>query len=116
MLATQSKMTLREKASMLHGELFGPYVGNVAGNAKLGIPPMNLNDGPQGFRGTLGEATCWPSGMTVGWTWDTSLVERWGEAMGAEFFQKGANVQLGPGLCLARVPRNGRTFEYITGE
>ena len=28
----------------------------------------------------------------------------------------GANVQLGPGVCLARVPRNGRNFEYLSGE
>ena len=27
-----------------------------------------------------------------------------------------ANVQLGPGLCVARVPRNGRNFEYLSGE
>ncbi|KAL3892687.1 MAG: hypothetical protein SGPRY_014887, partial [Prymnesium sp.] len=26
------------------------------------------------------------------------------------------NVQLGPGVCLARVPLNGRNFEYISGE
>lgn len=25
-------------------------------------------------------------------------------------------VQLGPGLCIARVPRNGRNFEYLSGE
>lgn len=25
-------------------------------------------------------------------------------------------MQLGPGLCLARVPRNGRNFEYLSGE
>jgi beta-glucosidase-like glycosyl hydrolase len=36
--------------------------------------------------------------------------------MGKEFFAKGANVQLGPGLCVARVPRNGRDFEYLSGE
>ena len=36
--------------------------------------------------------------------------------MGSEFYRKGANVQLGPGLCLARVPRNGRNFEYVSGE
>ena len=35
---------------------------------------------------------------------------------GKEFYNKGANVQLGPGLCVARVPRNGRNFEYISGE
>ena len=36
--------------------------------------------------------------------------------MGAEFRGKGANVQLGPGLCLARLPQNGRNFEYMSGE
>ena len=36
--------------------------------------------------------------------------------LGDEFYRKGANVQLGPGLCLARVPRNGRNFEYLSGE
>ena len=41
---------------------------------------------------------------------------QWGEGMGREFYGKGANVQLGPGLCLARVPRNGRNFEYLSGE
>ena len=25
-------------------------------------------------------------------------------------------MQLGPGVCLARVPVNGRNFEYISGE
>ena len=32
---------------------------------------------------------------------------QWGTAMGQEFIAKGANVQLGPGVCLARVPVNG---------
>ena len=40
----------------------------------------------------------------------------WGEAMGEEFFAKGSNVQLGPGVCVARVPKNGRNFEYLSGE
>ena len=41
---------------------------------------------------------------------------KWGEAMGGEFFGKGANVQLGPGVCVARVPKCGRNFEYLSGE
>jgi beta-glucosidase len=36
--------------------------------------------------------------------------------MGKEFYAKGANVQLGPGMCIARVPKNGRNFEYMSGE
>ena len=25
-------------------------------------------------------------------------------------------MQLGPGVCVARVPKNGRNFEYLSGE
>ena len=37
----------------------------------------------------------------------------WGKSMGKEFFDKGANVQLGPGLCVARLQQNGRNFECL---
>ena len=40
----------------------------------------------------------------------------WGAAMGEEFADKGATIQLGPGLNVARVPTDGRNFEYISGE
>lgn len=43
-------------------------------------------------------------------------VHEWGVALGTEFYNKGANVQLGPGVCISRVPHNGRTFEYVSGE
>jgi len=49
-------------------------------------------------------------------SWDVAALEEWGVGMGKEFRAKGSNVQLGPGLCLARVPRNGRNFEYLSGE
>ena len=74
-------------------------------------------------------------------SWDVDAMHEWGESMGKEFYGKGANVQLGlltmldqlqlsvlfiylivvylnigPGVCLARVPRNGRNFEYLSGE
>ena len=44
------------------------------------------------------------------------MMHQWGIAMGEEFYQMGANVQLGPGVCVARVPKNGRNFEYVSGE
>jgi beta-glucosidase len=77
-----------------------------------------MNDGPQGFRddNNPGSTTAFPSGLTMAASWDADLMYQWGAAMGAEFYGKGANVQLGPGLCLARVPRNGRNFEYLSGE
>lgn len=64
-----------------------------------------------GFRGVAGTSTAFPSGLTAGATWDRDLVNLWGSSMGIEFFRKGANVQLGPGVCVARVPKNGRNFE-----
>ena len=47
------------------------------------------------------------SGLTVAATWDVELAERWGAGMGEEFRGKGANVQLGPSLGVARVPWAG---------
>jgi hypothetical protein len=44
--ALVSQMNLTEKIDMLHG-WEGDYVGNVIGNSRLGIPALNLNDGPQ---------------------------------------------------------------------
>lgn len=124
------EMSLDEKLVFLHGPIGGPccecnvstcaYTGNVAPNQRLGIPPITMNDGPQGFRDTTagyyGTTTAFPSALTVAASWDREAVQAWGEGMGKEFKKKGANVQLGPGLCLARVPRNGRNFEYLSGE
>ena len=75
--AMLKKMTVEEKVTMLHGGTSpgqARYVGNTPTNKRLGIPALNLNDGPQGFRS--GGTTCWPSGLTVATTWDM-------EAMGA---------------------------------
>ena len=111
--AMVKRMTLEEKVAMLHGSKEG-YTGTTPVNARLGIPPIVMNDGPQGFRMREGgSSTSWPAGLTVGATWDKDLARKWGAAMGEEFYAKGANVQLGPGLCVARVPVNGRNFEYI---
>lgn len=113
------QMTLTEKISLLHGTgATQPFVGNVPGIPRLGIPALALNDGPQGFRADAypGTSTQWPSALTVAASWDRALMGRWATAMGREFLNKGANVFLGPGLNVARVDRNGRNFEYLSGE
>ena len=63
-----------------------------------------------------GTTTAWPSGLTIAASFDAGAALEWGTGMGKEFYAKGSNIQLGPGVCLARVPRNGRNFEYISGE
>ena len=84
------------------------------------IPTLLLNDAGQGFReennSMSGSTTQWPSALAIAATWSTEAAIEWGVAMGAEFKGKGANVQLGPGLCVSRIPNNGRTFEYLSGE
>ena len=98
--AMLKKMSLGEKVSLLHGGLSrgeNRYVGNtpeiVNESSGVRIPPLNLNDGPQGFRD--GGSTCWPCTLGVGATWDRNLSLAWGQSMGKEFYDKGANVQVG---------------------
>ena len=78
-VALANAMTLEEQLSLLHGPAKGPsaqcallknfthpwctYVGNIAGIERLGVPPTNMNDGPQGFRAPRflgGTSTAWP--------------------------------------------------------
>ena len=117
-------MNFTEKTMMLSAkdsedDQMGFYIGMVETSQRLGMPWLRLNDGPQGYNDYMkhpGTTTNWPSGLTIGATFDRQMARLWGEVMGKEFAGKGANVQLGPGLCLARLPLNGRNFEYMSGE
>ena len=121
-------LSLEEKLNFLHGtgmvesnRTNGEYTGNVYPVTRVGIPLITMNDGPQGWRpsakpGEAGTSTAWPSGLTIAASWDVQAVYEWGSAMGKEFYDKGANVQLGPAVCIVRLPRNGRNFEYMSGE
>lgn len=110
--ALVANLTLDEKLHFFHGSGSG-YVGNVASQRGGAIPAIKMNDGPQGFRDNahLGTTTSWPSALAISSTWNPATARAWGAGMGEEFYNKGANVQLGPGMCVARVPRNGRNFE-----
>jgi beta-glucosidase len=52
----------------------------------------------------------------VGASWDEEVLYKYGAAMGKEFYDKGAQVQLGPGLNVNRIDAGGRNFEYVSGE
>eukprot|EP00727_Mastigamoeba_balamuthi_P004227 m51a1_g13801 hypothetical protein (1062) ;mRNA; f:364023-367797 len=89
----------------------GPYVGYVAGNARLGIPHIKPQDGPQGVGGGATNVTCFPCALSVVQTWDRSLFREFAVAMAQEQRGKGSNVLLGPQNNIARVPCGGRNFE-----
>lgn len=110
-------MTRREKLGMLSGspDTRG-YTGYVPGVARLAIPALRMNDGPQGFRGPAGASTAWPCALALAATFSSELAYLQARAMAREFRVKGANVFLGPGVNVARVPTNGRNFEYLSGE
>lgn len=97
-------MGFEEELSLVHG-YNTEYSGYVPGIPSLNIPPLYLNDGPQGFRDDTrpGTTTSFPSGLTVAASFDPDLAFIYGQAMGIEFFNKGCNVQLGPGLNTHRI-------------
>ena len=117
-----ANMTLEEKVTLLHGSSLIPwpytYVGKIDGVKRFNIPEIKMNDGPQGFRavGNPGSSTQFPSGLNIASSWSGASASAWGGAMSREFREKGADIQLGPGVCVARVPRCGRNFEYVSGE
>jgi len=113
--ALVKKMTLNQKLGMVHGYRTGLYMGIVEGVPLLGIPPLHLQDGPQGVGDKQRHVTCWPTALTVAASWDKDLYYQFGKAMGNEQRIKGTNVMLGPMNNLVRVPTGGRNFE-TTGE
>ena len=124
-----ASMTQAERLQLVRGHLARPFrdpippgaigsAGFVAGVARLGIPPLQETDAMLGIAnpGNVrpGDvATAMPSGLALASTWDPQVVYDSAAVVGDEAWRKGFNVLLGPGLDLARDPRNGRNFEYL---
>lgn len=99
------------------GGLWG--AGFVPGIARLGVPPLHETDAGLGVTNPLGArvddtATALPSSLALGSSFDPELARRAGAMVGAEARSRGFNVLLGGGMNLARDPRNGRNFEYLS--
>jgi beta-glucosidase len=109
-------MTLDDKIAMVHGTepTMGYYgtAGHVAANPRLCIPDLLLNDAGAGVADLQVSTTAFPAGIAQAASWDTGLQQQFGAALGWEAWHKGIDVQLAPGINVARVPMNGRNFEY----
>ena len=116
-----SKMTLEDKISLCTGEDFW----HTKKMEKYGIPSIMMCDGPHGLRCQKGvadimgindslPATCFPTAVTAGATWNRELYRREGEAIGREARGYEVSVVLGPGCNIKRNPLGGRNFEYIS--
>ena len=115
-------MDQSEELSLVAGDGGSSYIGQIPSIPALCIPATNLEDGPNGVGDGTGGVTAFPDGESAAATWDPSLIQQEGTAMGAEFAGKGVNVSLGPTTNIVRDPRWGRTYEtygedpYLAGQ
>ncbi|MDF2931445.1 MAG: beta-glucosidase [Chryseobacterium sp.] len=134
------QMTNEEKVNLLIGTgmpgievLTGPVgdskqglVPGAAGGTdsfdRFGIPATIVADGPAGLRiqptrdndSKTYYATAFPVGTALASTWNKTLLEQVGKAMGNEVKEYGVDVLLAPALNIQRNPLNGRNFEYYS--
>ena len=109
--------TTAELAALVCGAGFW----QTTGIPRLGVPQLWLSDGPHGLRvdkvGDLTDAepaTCFPTAVGLGSSWNPALLKRVGEALGREAAALGVDVILGPGMNIKRSPLCGRNFEYFS--
>jgi len=114
--ALVSAMTLEEKVTFVTGDLNFNYGFYSAPLERLGIPALQMADGPAGVRINRGDvhdgrATSLPAPIALAATWNPELAHRYGDVIGAECLASDHNVSLAPAVDIARVPLAGRTFE-----
>jgi beta-glucosidase len=109
-------LTLEEKAELTAGgDMFA-----TAAIERVGIPRVNVTDGPNGARGQAypgiagAPSTCIPCGSALGATWDPELVGRLGALLGKEAVDRGCRGLLAPTVNLHRSPLAGRNFECFS--
>jgi beta-glucosidase len=112
--ALVADLTLDEKVSLLAGE----DLWSTVAVPRLGIPKVQVTDGPNGARGTSipGQPSsvasfCAPCGSALGATWNVELVEDIGSVIGTDARDKSCRVLLAPTVNIHRSPLAGRTFE-----
>ncbi|KAF8522644.1 glycoside hydrolase superfamily [Hysterangium stoloniferum] len=106
-----SGLTLEEKVNLTTGVgTSGRCVGNTGAVTRLGFPGFCLQDSPLGVR-NADFVSAFPAAINVAATFDASLMNARGIAMGAEHRGKGVNVALGPMTNLGRVAAGGRNWE-----
>jgi beta-glucosidase len=123
-------MTLEEKAKLVGGIGMGTTrIKGIAGGTfaipRLGIPEIELADGPAGLRiggVTVGSTskekfrftTAFPIPTAMASSWDIEAMNQAAKLMGKECKEFGVDVLLAPAINIQRDPLGGRNFEYYT--
>jgi beta-glucosidase len=119
-----SQLTLEEKTVLLTG---GGAL-KTAENQRLGIPKLEMSDGPHGIRRLLkhpnpiheqecnivGGDVCFATASAMGSTWNKELIYETGQAIAADCKEEGVQMLLAPGVNMKRTPLCGRNFEYFS--
>lgn len=117
-----SKMTVREKASLLYGRRFWYVTGKETGQP---LPEIMVTDGPSGLRKQCGKADmiglnesvpsiAYPTGSALASSWDPALLFSVGQALAEDCIKEEVSVLLGPAVNHKRDPLCGRNFEYYS--
>ena len=117
-----SKMTVREKASLLYGRRFWYVTGKETGED---LPEIMVTDGPSGLRKQCGKADmiglnesvpsiAYPTGSALASSWDPALLFSVGQALAEDCIKEEVSVLLGPAVNHKRDPLCGRNFEYYS--
>jgi beta-glucosidase len=128
--ALVSEMTLSEEVGMVHGEGDPPnsaaaqaycaasavgcvgQAGWIPGVARLGIPPLQMTDGPAGVRLAHVE-TAMPAPVGLAATFDPSTAYSYGRTVGLAGRATNQDVWLGPMINEVNYPTGGRNFETL---
>ena len=115
-----SEMTLEQKAAMVSGR--GTWWTKEY--KELGVPEVQVSDGPHGVRkmypiaegvpdGTI-TAVCFPAACATASSFDVEMMEEMGSILGKECQAENVAVLLGPAVNIKRSPLCGRNFEYLS--
>src|SRR5215471_1015299 len=111
------QMTLDEKILQIHMMDKPEHPREVPAVERLGIPVFKITNGPAGAgpgdsRPTQ-PATAMPAALALAASWDPNLAETFGRVVANEVSAHGEDLLEAPGVNIARVPQNGRNFEYF---
>ena len=109
-----SAMTLDQKIAELYGRGEPSYgaANDIPAVPELCIPELVYNDAGAGVADGMTQTTAFPDPISQAASWDRTLQHQVGRAIGWEAWHKGIDVQLAPGVDIARNLLNGRNFEY----
>ena len=105
---TMAQLSTDEKITMI-SDCDGYFTAAIP---RLGIPRLKCSDGPVGLR-LDGPTTAYPLTVGLAASFDTDLAYRFGVAAGRDARARNVCIWWAPGVNLARIPQNGRNFEYL---